>query len=97
MGLERIGERLECPTSLSKEPLSWDVQDLAYLSTHAATSSRAFYPSTNSATEGENEGISSCNLEELRSNDPYGRLLQNAGFWNAKVSDFIPLLVEDGR
>ena len=90
MGLERIGERLERPTSLGKGNSLLDVQDLAYLPTHAATSSRAVYPSTNSATEGEVEGISSCKLEDLRSNDPYGRLLQNAGFWKAKVSDFIP-------
>src|SRR5947209_17317809 len=97
MGLEHIGERLERPTSLSKGISLLGRPRSCVLTDHAATSSRAFYPSTNSATEGEVEGISSCKLEDLRSNDPYGRLLQNAGFWNAKVSDFIPLLVDDGR
>ena len=94
MGLERIGERLERPTSLSKgnsllgRPRSCILTDPrcdvveSLLSLHNL---------------GKRRRISSCKLEDLGPNDPYGRLLQNAGFWNAKVSDFGPLLVVDGR
>ena len=92
MGLERASKQLERPNPALARDLSSDIRDIVYLTHHAARRGASLPP-----VDGEMDGISSCNLEELCSNDPYGPPSSERRLLKRKGERFIPLLVEDGR